>query len=87
MREILELDNINEIITDLKSNSLQYRHWDKICAIIRRPDLLNNDFSLEDLLNTNIIKFNLQIKDIVAESQIDHKYELILNNIASEWKE
>ncbi len=73
--EIKEMAGILEFFRELKKESLRVRHWVQILNYIKRPQLINVQFSINDLRNAKIQNYQVDIRDVIAKADMEYKYE------------
>ncbi|CAG9323337.1 unnamed protein product [Blepharisma stoltei] len=83
--EISSLTSISSLLLDLKSDSLKPRHWEMILKVIKKPELLNFAFKLQDLTEVGLIKYIPKIKNILEDAYEESKCEANLISIKTIW--
>lgn len=84
--EIKGLTSVTDILVELKSDAVKSRHWEMILKIIKRPQLINTQFKLQELTESGLAKYIPKIKNILDEAKEENRHESDLVRIRSVWE-
>jgi dynein heavy chain, axonemal len=87
--KVEDMTKILPLVKELSKPSIRPRHWDEIIQLTQTEiPYMNETFTLNQLLETNLLDFEVDIEDITDSADKQLKLEKDLNeNIISFWQE
>ncbi|KAM3134143.1 Dynein heavy chain 3 [Paramecium bursaria] len=71
------------LISSLKRQGMQQRHYDEISTMIQQP--ISLDQSLQEILDLGMMRYTNYIVDIAYRAQQEYNIEMMINNISQKW--
>lgn len=84
--EICEFMSMCDTLLDIRKADLKPRHWETIFKILRKPQFLNQAFTLQELRETNLNRFLGKIKVVIQEAYEENNHETDLLDIKHIWE-
>jgi len=75
------------LISDLHSESMKDRHWERLMKETKKHFVMGPDFCLKDMLDLELHKFQEVVGDIVDEADKQAKIAIQLAKIKDVWKD
>lgn len=85
-----KVDSLQEtipVVTYLRNEALQERHWEEIFEILQmRPNLDDDFFTLNSLLELNVQQHKYKLEEIALKAKQELEIELNIERLTQEWK-
>ena len=81
-----EINPVLPIVTDLRNPTLKDRHWDKITTLVGFNIQESENFSLADLIEKGVTKFQEDINVIATAAQQESILEEMMSKVTSIWE-
>ena len=75
------------LIADLHHPSMRPRHWEALKVATKKDFELNDKFSMKDLIDLELFKFEDDVGEIVNRAQKEEKMETALAKISEVWSQ
>lgn len=73
------------LVADLRSPAMRERHWQLLMETTKVHFIVNESFSLDDLLSLQLHKFEDEVGEIVDRAQKEEKMETSLEKLEETW--
>ena len=88
-QKVEDMTKILPLVKELSKSSIRPRHWDEIIQLTQKDiPYMSETFTLNQLLETNLLEFEVDIEDITESADKQLKLEKDLNeNIIAFWQD